>query len=171
VRAATRLRAILLRRCPRLFARVCTPTARELGQLGEEWAVRALLADGFVILGRRVRTPSAEIDILAREGADLVCVEVKTTRFEPIPIPRGSGIDPRPARFRDHGRLGAVQTARLVGAARSLRDLSGLRPRVDLIEVFQNARSGAVKIEHRRGVACRWETRSRFEDRGAHEPS
>jgi Holliday junction resolvase-like predicted endonuclease len=170
VRAASWLRAGVLRWFPRVFARIYEPTARELGELGEECAVRALIAHGFVILGRRVRTSGAEVDILARDGLELVCVEVKTTRFDPIPIPRGSRIDPRPARFRDHGRLGFVQTARLLEAARALRARSGLRARVDLIEVFQNARSGAVKIEHRRGIAQRWETRSRFEDRGLREP-
>lgn len=166
MRAARWLRAGLLRRFPRMFARICTPSAHELGELGEEHAVRALLASGFVILGRRVRTPGAEVDIVARDGNEIVCVEVKTTRFEPIPIPRGSGIDPIPARFRDQGRLGSVQTARLLAAARSLGARSRLRARVDLIEIFQNAHSGAVKIEHRRGIARRPETRSRFEQRG-----
>jgi hypothetical protein len=169
VRAARWLRAAVLRAFPRIFARVYTPDARELGQLGEDWAVRALLAQDFVILGRRVRTTSAEVDIVAREGAELVVVEVKTTRFEPLPMPRESGLDPHPAPFCDRGRLGAVQTARLMRAARSLSAGAGLAPRVDLMEVFQNAHSGAVKIQHRRGVARRWETRSRLGGRSPRE--
>ena len=169
MRAARWLRAALLRAFPRLFARIFTPDTRELGLLGEEWAVRALLAEGFVILGRRVRTQSAEVDVVARDRTELVVVEVKTTRYEPLPIPRGSGLDPRPAPFRDSGRLGAVQAARLLRAARSMCAQSRLSPRVDLVEVFQNVHSGAVEIEHRRGITSHWETRSRFTGRSPRE--
>lgn len=169
MRAAEWLRAAVLRVSPRAFARIFTPDSRELGQLGEDRAVRALLERGFVILGRRVRTPFAEVDVLARDGDDLVCVEVKTARFEPIPVPKGSGIPTRPARFRDHGRLSAAQSARLMRAASALCAGRGLRPRVDLIEVFQNTRSGVIEVEHRPGIAHGLETRSRFGARGSRD--
>jgi len=169
VRAPRWLRALVLRFYPRLFARIFTPDARELGLVGEEFAVHELLARGFVIVARRVQTAHAEVDVLAREGRDLVCVEVKTTRYEPLPIPRGSGLDIRPARFRESGRLGAVQTARLVRAARALRRGSDAVPRVDLVEVFLNARSGAVKIEHRRNLTRKVEGPSRLGGRDLRE--
>jgi putative endonuclease len=169
VRAALRLRAALLRASPRLFARIFTPDSRELGRLGEECAVRALLARGFVILGRRVRTPFAEVDVVAADGRDLVCVEVKTARFEPVWIPKGSGLALRPARFREHGRLAYVQTQRLLRAARWMSAGRDLRPRIDLVEVALNARTGALEVEHRPGIADPWETRSRFGGRGPRE--
>lgn len=153
MRAPAGLRAFVLRFFPRLFARLFIPDTRELGLVGEEHAVRALLASGFVIEGRRVRTRYGEVDILAREGGALVCVEVKTTRFEPVPIPRGSGFDPQPMRFKENGRLGAVQTARLARAARQLGRRSGCKARVDLVEIALNVRSGAVSIAHRRDLA------------------
>lgn len=43
----------------------------------EAVAVAALVADGWAILGRRVRTPAGEVDIVAARGAMLAFVEVK----------------------------------------------------------------------------------------------
>lgn len=50
---------------------------QELGKLGEEIAVRELEGRGYEILARRYRTPRGEIDIVARDGATTVFVEVK----------------------------------------------------------------------------------------------
>lgn len=50
-----------------------------------EWAAAAvLLAKGYRILARRVRTPHGELDLIARRGRRLAFVEVKrrTTRAE-----------------------------------------------------------------------------------------
>jgi putative endonuclease len=54
-----------------------TLARQQLGKLGEELAVRELEARGYAILERRYRTSHGEIDIVAREGATLVFVEVK----------------------------------------------------------------------------------------------
>ncbi|KZX21206.1 YraN family protein [Rathayibacter tanaceti] len=56
----------------------------ELGRRGEEIAAAHLRAHGFEILDRNWRVRDGELDIVAREGASLVVVEVKTrssTRF------------------------------------------------------------------------------------------
>ncbi|MBF4462166.1 MULTISPECIES: YraN family protein [unclassified Rathayibacter] len=56
----------------------------ELGRRGEEIAAAHLRAHGFEILDRNWRVREGELDIVAREGAALVVVEVKTrssTRF------------------------------------------------------------------------------------------
>lgn len=50
----------------------------ELGRLGEELACQELGRRGYVILERRYRTRYGEIDIVARDGATIVVVEVKT---------------------------------------------------------------------------------------------
>ncbi|MDR1365078.1 MAG: YraN family protein [Holosporales bacterium] len=52
----------------------------EKGVSAESCASRKLSADGYEIVGRRVRTKYGEIDILAKNGDDLVAVEVKQRR-------------------------------------------------------------------------------------------
>lgn len=51
--------------------------ARRSGRRGEAWAALWLMAKGYRILGFRLKTPQAEIDILARRGGILAVVEVK----------------------------------------------------------------------------------------------
>ena len=49
-----------------------------LGKLGEDLACAELSRHGYEILARRYRTKYGEIDIVARDGATIVIVEVKT---------------------------------------------------------------------------------------------
>ena len=52
--------------------------AEQRGRRGETWAVALLVLKGYRILGRRVRTPVGEIDLVARAPGGAVCfVEVK----------------------------------------------------------------------------------------------
>ncbi len=63
-----------------------TTAKARLGEEGESIAAEYLCQAGYVILGRNLRTPYGEIDLLARQGAALVFVEVKarrTNRFGP----------------------------------------------------------------------------------------
>lgn len=56
-------------------------TARmSLGRRGEEIAAQYLQQHGYVILATNWHCQAGEIDIIAREGATLVFVEVKTRR-------------------------------------------------------------------------------------------
>ena len=48
-----------------------------LGQRGEDLACRELERRGYVIVARRFRVRGGELDIVARDGATLVFVEVK----------------------------------------------------------------------------------------------
>ncbi|AZZ48930.1 YraN family protein [Rathayibacter rathayi] len=50
----------------------------ELGRRGEEIAAAHLRNNGFEILDRNWRVREGELDIVARDGAALVVVEVKT---------------------------------------------------------------------------------------------
>jgi putative endonuclease len=53
-------------------------TAERRGRRGEIWAALLLRAKGYRILGRRVRTPVGEIDLVARAPSGPVCfIEVK----------------------------------------------------------------------------------------------
>jgi putative endonuclease len=49
-----------------------------LGQWGEDLAVQHLVSQGFEVLDRNWRCREGELDIVARDGAVLVFVEVKT---------------------------------------------------------------------------------------------
>jgi putative endonuclease len=53
-------------------------TRQQLGKSGEELACRELERRGYVIIARRYRRRGGEIDIIAREGATTVFIEVKT---------------------------------------------------------------------------------------------
>ncbi|OKY74459.1 MAG: YraN family protein [Desulfobulbaceae bacterium DB1] len=51
---------------------------QSLGKKGEEIARKFLRRQGYTIIEHNFRTRNGEIDIIAREGATLVFVEVKT---------------------------------------------------------------------------------------------
>ena len=57
--------------------RAVTEARQNLGRLGENLACTELERRGYAILARRYRHAGAEIDIVARDGATLVFVEVK----------------------------------------------------------------------------------------------
>lgn len=50
------------------------------GKEGEEFAVKLLKKKGLKVIERNFRTPIGEIDIVAKDGKDLVIVEVKTRK-------------------------------------------------------------------------------------------
>ena len=54
----------------------------DFGKLGEELAVNYLIEKGYDILERNWRNIHKEIDIIARDGKDLVIVEVKTRQSD-----------------------------------------------------------------------------------------
>jgi putative endonuclease len=56
------------------------PSRRGLGAEGEARAANHLAGRGYRIVGRNVRAAGVEIDLVARRGAVVVFVEVKTRR-------------------------------------------------------------------------------------------
>ena len=54
----------------------------DFGKLGEELAVNYLIGKGYEILERNWRNIHKEIDIIAKDGKDLVIVEVKTRQSD-----------------------------------------------------------------------------------------
>ena len=54
-----------------------TQARQTLGKRGEDLACRELERRGYAIVARRFRVRSGELDIVARDGATLVFVEVK----------------------------------------------------------------------------------------------
>ena len=54
----------------------------DFGKLGEELAVNYLIGKDYEILERNWRNIHKEIDIIAKDGTDLVIVEVKTRQSD-----------------------------------------------------------------------------------------
>ena len=54
----------------------------DFGKLGEELAVNYLIEKGYEILERNWRNIHKEIDIIAKDGKDLVVVEVKARQSD-----------------------------------------------------------------------------------------
>jgi putative endonuclease len=99
--------------------------ARLAGRRSELVAALWLLAKGYRILGFRLRTPQAEIDLLALKGRTLIVVEVKQRR-DILTALEAVGFDQR-QRLRRAGAALAAQRPRLAGAAVRL-DLMALAP-------------------------------------------
>ena len=64
--------------------------SHDLGERGEELAVRHLVSKGYSILERNWRHEKAEVDIIARQGDTLAVVEVKSRSSEAFGDPLDS---------------------------------------------------------------------------------
>jgi putative endonuclease len=115
----------------------------ELGQRGERLAERALVGRGYEILDRNWRCAAGEIDLIARDGDELVFVEVKTRRSTTYGHPFEAITAAKLARLR---RLVAAWLA--AGGSAHLR--AG-RVRIDAIAVLAPADAPA-SLEHLEGI-------------------
>ena len=99
--------------------------SRLSGRRAEVWAALWLMAKGYRILGFRLRTPQAEIDLLALRGKVLAVVEVKQRTSLLIALETVT-VDQR-ERLRRAGTALAAGRPSLVGASVRL-DLIALAP-------------------------------------------
>ena len=99
--------------------------SRKAGRQAEVWAAIWLMLRGYRILGFRLKTPQAEIDILAQKGPVLAVVEVKS-RTTPMAALEAVGQDQR-ERLRRAGRAIAASRPRLADSAIRL-DLIAISP-------------------------------------------
>lgn len=99
--------------------------ARLAGRKGEVWAAIWLMGKGYRILGFRLKTPQAEIDLLAMRGSVLAVVEVKR-RASLAAALEAVGSDQR-QRLRRAGVTLAARRPSLAGASVRL-DLMALAP-------------------------------------------
>lgn len=74
-----------------------TEARLSLGRQGEELAARYLERRGCTILARNHRTPLGELDLIARDRAHLLFVEVKTRRSAAFGAP-AEAVDARKQR-------------------------------------------------------------------------
>jgi len=133
----TRLLALL---SPTLALPRLAPGDPRFARAGERLAARHLRRLGWRLLGTRVRTAWAEIDLLLEDHGTLVAVEVKTGRSGP--------------RFQPGMRLGPVTVARLERAVRTLA--RGAPARVDLVEVRLET-GGRIALVRRADLRAREE--------------
>ena len=119
-----------------LIERIRGPRA---GLEGEDLACRHLAAQGYAILARNFRCRSGEVDVVARDGAVTVFVEVKHRRGS------AHGAGHESVTFGKRRRI--VRAARIFASARGLTE-SPLR--FDVISIDEA--DGRQVIRHDRGA-------------------
>ena len=113
---------------------------QELGAFGERVAAHRLEASGLEIVARNVRTPSGEIDLVARDGEDVVFVEVRTRRADP-----GTAAE----------SLDTRKLQRMWRCAMEYCEETGLDPecvRIDLVSLDIGGHDSVAHIEHFRAL-------------------
>jgi len=117
------------------------PTRRQaIGRHGEDVAARHLTALGWAVLDRNWRGARGELDIVARDGDEIIAIEVKTRTTTTCGHP---ALAVGPAKLARIGRLLGQWLTEHATHARSVR--------VDVICVLL-PRTGAAVVEHLRGV-------------------
>ncbi len=102
-------------------------TTRQIGDLGEQLAVDYLTQQGYTVIARNYYAAHHEIDIIARYGAYICFVEVKTRRSSEA------------AKYgRPAAAVSYTKQKRLITAAEQyLRQNPGCgQPRMDVVEVY-----------------------------------
>ncbi|HVU92071.1 MAG TPA: YraN family protein [Jatrophihabitans sp.] len=116
-----------------------------VGRYGEQLAAQRLEADGLVVLARNWRCRDGELDLVARDGDELVFVEVKT---------RSSAAFGDPAEAVDRVKAARIrQLARQWIAAERERhpDAGWSSVRFDVVSVLRS-RSGPPRVTVLRGA-------------------
>ncbi len=111
---------------------------KALGAFGERVAARFLTELGMTVLDRNWRCDEGEIDIVARDGSDLVVCEVKTRTSGRFGTPVEAVTAEKAHRLHRLGRRWAAAHRDRVGYA---------RVRVDVLAVTAGAR-GAAEVDH-----------------------
>jgi len=117
-----------------------TRVRRAVGAYGERLAERHLTDLGLVVLARNWRCADGEVDLILREGDDVVFCEVKTRRSDRFGPPAEA--------------VGARKVLRLRRLAARWLAESAVHPRevrFDVVSVLPQAR-GAARIEHIRAA-------------------
>jgi len=117
-----------------------TRVRRAVGAYGERLAERHLAELGLVVLARNWRCPDGEVDLILRDGDDVVFCEVKTRRSDRFGTPAEA--------------VGAAKVRRLRRLAARWLTETAAHPRevrFDVVSVLPQAR-GAAQIEHIRAA-------------------
>ncbi len=117
-----------------------TNERQAVGSYGERLAERHLRDQGLVVLARNWRCGDGEVDLILRDGDDVVFCEVKTRRGAGFGSPAEAV---GPAKVRRLRRLAARWLAETPGGAREVR--------FDVVAVLRLPR-GPARIEHLRAA-------------------
>ncbi len=124
---------------------------RAFGALGEKYAAGYLKKKGYKILEKNYRNKLGEIDLIARDGAEIVFVEVKTRSVKPY-------LDGRYAVDR-RKQFHIMRTASFYLASKRCT----LQPRFDIIETeIDRGTEKLVRIEHFENAFSQTEDYARF---------
>ena len=107
-----------------------------LGALGEKLAARHLAAAGYQIVACNWRCPIGELDLVARQGECLVCVEVRTRRGAAFGPPEES--------------ITAAKQARLVALAEAYVQATDWLGdwRIDVVAVEMDRTGRLLRVDH-----------------------
>jgi putative endonuclease len=125
------------------FGRASMSTGRQnsaLGAYGERVAARHLAAEGLVVLDRNWRCGLGEIDLVLRDGDELVFCEVKT---------RSGTAYGHPLEAVDHTKIDRL--VHLASRWMEEHRVTTAQVRFDVVAVIRSAR-GAAGVEHVRGL-------------------
>jgi putative endonuclease len=111
-----------------------------VGAYGERVALAHLVEQGMVVLDRNWRCRSGEIDLILRDGADLVFCEVKTRRGDRFGSPVEAVTTQKVRRLRHLAAEWLAQAG-----------LRGPTVRFDVVSVLPQP-AGAARVEHLRGA-------------------
>ena len=111
-----------------------------LGRRGEEVAAQYVIRLGWIILDRNWRCPGGELDLVARDGGELVVCEVKTRSTLRFGAPVEAVTEAKAARLR-----------RLAGRWAALHGCAGAPIRIDVIGLLAGA-AERYTIDHLRAV-------------------
>jgi putative endonuclease len=119
---------------------VMTTERKAVGAYGERLAERHLREQGLVVLARNWRCAEGEVDLILRDGEDVVFCEVKTRRGDRFGTPAEA--------------VGPAKVRRLRRLAVRWLEQTAVRPReirFDVVAVLPQPR-GATLIEHVRAA-------------------
>jgi putative endonuclease len=114
---------------------------RRRGELGEAIAAAFLKIKGYEIVDQNYRFARREVDLVARDGGDIVAVEVKLRRGRGFGV-AAEAVDPR--------KLARLRTA-LGGIAEGIG--WGLLPRIDVVAIDIDDDGRRMVVEHIVGVS------------------
>lgn len=108
---------------------------QRIGKTGEEKACRYLKRHGFEILDRNYRIRGGEIDIIAKDGEELVFVEVKTRTDQQFGMPSEAVTQAKQRHLIDTARYYIhqkqfYQTAARFDVIEVMMDKAGIFPKV-----------------------------------------
>lgn len=112
-----------------------------LGRFGEAWARGYLARKGYQILDTNIRYRVGELDIIARDGSQIVFVEVKCRRSSQFGSPAEA------VTRRKYERLSLA-----IGTYLREKGLEFADYRLDVIALVLDARGAVSEVRHLEGV-------------------